>query len=285
MAAETRAGTLGRLLALWRVHAYLDLMWVTRDLKSFLAYYVSDLTLAVAAVTVTLLLAERFDGIGPWTRPQVLFMLGYATITSGLLDTFFSYNVLFISRRLGRGQLDHTLIQPQPLWLTLLTEGFAPVSGSVALLPGLGLLLWALAVLPPLLSPGWAALFLLNLVASAVVNLAFSFTWGSLAFWAPRAAEEVSSSALRAINRLKPFPLDGIGPGLTGGLLTVVPAGFIAWYPCRALLGLDPAPWGVLVTPLAALLFAALAAWFFVRGLRHYGRTGSGRYTAFGFRR
>lgn len=285
MAAETRAGTLGRLLALWRVHAYLDLMWVTRDLKSFLAYYISDLTLAVAAVTVTLLLAERFDGIGPWTRPQVLFMLGYATITNGLLDTLFSYNVLFISRRLGRGQLDHTLIQPQPLWLALLTEGFAPVSGSVALLPGLGLLLWALADLPPLFSPGWAALFLLNLLASAVVMLAFSFTWGSLAFWAPRAAEEVSSSALRAINRLKPFPLDGFGAGLTGGLLTVVPAGFIAWYPCRALLGLDPAPWGVLVTPLAALVFAALAAWFFVRGLRHYGRTGSGRYTAFGFRR
>ena len=50
------------------------------------------------------------------------------------MNMFFGYNVLTISRRLGRGQLDHTLVQPQPIWLSLLTEGFMPFSGSPVLL-------------------------------------------------------------------------------------------------------------------------------------------------------
>jgi ABC-2 type transport system permease protein len=285
MADEPRPGALGRLAALWRLYAYMEIMWVTRDLRSVVFYYLSDLTLAVATISATLLLAERFDGIGQWTKPQILFMLGYATAVQGLLDSLFSYNILFISRRLGRGQLDHTLVQPQPLWMSLLTEGFSPLTGSVALLPAAALLAWALAGLPPLLTPGWLALALLNLLASAAIVLAFSVVWGSLAFWAPRAAEEVSSATMRAVSRLKPFPLDSVGPALTGGLLTAVPAGFVAWYPCRALLGLDPAPFAALVTPLAALLFALLAAWLFRQGLRRYARVGSSRYSDFGFRR
>jgi ABC-2 type transport system permease protein len=285
MAAEQRPGGLRRLLRLWQVYAYLDFMFMTRDLRSFVTYAVSDTILYVASVTATLLLAERFEGIGAWTKAQVLFMLGYAVIAGGLQDLLFGYNVKFISRRIGRGQLDHLLVQPQPLWQALLTEGFLPFSAGAVLVPGLVLLGWALAALPPPASPAWLAALLANLVASAAIGLAFSCFWSSLAFWAPSAAEEVSSSANRLLSRLTPFPLDGLGQPLLAGLLTVVPAGFLAWYPSRALLGLDPAPYAVAVTPLAALLLSALAAWLFTRGLREYGRTGSTRYSAFGHRR
>jgi ABC-type uncharacterized transport system permease subunit len=68
-------------------------------------------------------------------------------------------------------------------------------------------------------------------------------------------------------------------------LLTVVPVGFLAWYPCRALLGLDRAPYGIAVTPLAAVIFATIALWVFRRGMKQYGRTGSQRYLSFGHRR
>ncbi|HEX2324784.1 MAG TPA: ABC-2 family transporter protein, partial [Chloroflexota bacterium] len=175
----------------------------------------------------------------------------------------------------------------QPLWQSLLTEGFMPFSGGAELIPGLALMLWAAPRLglPFPQSPAWGALLLLNLLASAVILLAFSYTWGSLAFWAPRTAEEISSSALRMMTQLKPFPLDGAGALLTGGLLTALPAGFVAWYPCRALLGLDPAPYAVLITPLAAVALAAVALGIFGKGIAHYARTGSQRYSSFGHRR
>ena len=273
-----------RLLRLWKLYTVMDFTFVAADLKLALVYFISDFIMHFAAITATLLLAERFAGIGAWSRDQVLFMLGYASTVSGLLSLFFGYNVLMISRRIGRGQLDHTLVQPQPVWMALLTEGFMPASNLVVLLPSGGLLIWAISRLELAITAGWLALFAINLLASCAIVLAFSFSWGSLAFWAPRAAEEVSSSATEILSELKSFPLDGLGPLLLGSLTTVLPVGLVAWYPCRALLGIDTTPWSAWVTPLAALLLGTLAAWIFQKGMKHYARTGSQRYSGWGHR-
>ena len=273
-----------RIVRLWLLYAWMDFTWMTRDLKFFLTYFISDSVINVAAVGSTFLLAERFGGIGAWTRDDVLFMLGYGILVGGLVFTFFGYNVSQISRRVGRGQLDHALIQPQPIWVGLLTDGFNPFGGSAGMLPGLALLVWGgrrLALTP---TPGWWALFAINLVASCAVVLAFSFLWGSLAFWAPRTAEEINSSTMRMVDQLKTFPLDGVGAGLATGMLTALPVGFVAWFPCRALLGLDPNPYAGGVTPLAAIVFVIIAVLVFRKGMQHYGRTGSQRYLSMGHR-
>jgi ABC-2 type transport system permease protein len=273
-----------RILRLWRMYAVLDFTFLMADLKLALTWYISDGIVNLASVTATLLLADRFAGIGAWGRYEVVFMLGYATAVSGLMSMLFGYNVLTISRRLGRGQLDHTLIQPQPIWVSLLTEGFMPFSGSPMLLPGIVLLVWSSSKLALVITPGWLALLALNLAASSVIVLAFSFLWGSLAFWAPRAAEEISSSSIGLLYQLKAFPLDGLGPLLLSGMLTFLPVGFVAWYPCRALLGLDPSSWARWATPLAAVIFAIITSRIFQKGMRYYGRTGSQRYSSLGHR-
>lgn len=273
-----------RILRLWKMYAALDFSLLAANLRLALIWYVSDAVINLAMVAALLLLAERFAGIGAWTKNQVVFMLGYATVVSGLMNMLFGYNVLIISRRLGRGQLDHTLVQPQPIWVSLLTEGFTPCSGSSVLIAGIGLLVWAASRLPLAITPAWLALLGLNLAASSAIVMAFSFLSGSLAFWAPRAAEEISSSSTNLLTQLKAFPLDGLGPALLGCLLTVLPVGFVAWYPCRALLGLDRSGWAGWITPLAALIFATLTALIFWKGMRHYGRTGSQRYSSLGHR-
>jgi ABC-2 type transport system permease protein len=273
------------VLRLWWLYARMDFLWITRVPSMFFTYFWSDIVLSVAGVTAVVLLAERFDGIGAWTKPQILFMLGYATLIEGVINTFFGWNILLISRRLGRGQFDHTLIQPRPLWMTLLTEGFLPCSGSAILVPGIALIAWSVQSLDVSLSFAWFGWFLLNLLASTAIVLAFSYGWGSLAFWAPRSAEEISASSHSIVSQLKIFPLDGVGAVLAGGLLTILPAGFIAWWPCRFLVGIDPRPSVGLFTPLAALCFGLLAAFMFKKGLIHYGHTGSSRYLNLGHRR
>lgn len=273
-----------RLLRLWKMYAVLDFTLLMSNMRFALVWYISDTVVNLAMVAALLLLAERFSGLGAWSKDQVVFMLGYATVVSGVMNILFGYNVLIISRRLGRGQLDHTLIQPQPLWMSLLTEGFMPVSSSSTLLAGLGLLAWALARLHLSITPGWLALLALNLAASSAIVVACSFLSGSLAFWAPRAAEEISSAATRLFDQLTPFPLDGLAPLLRGALLTLLPIGFVAWYPSSALLGFNLSGWAGWLTPLAALVFAGLAALVFRKGMRHYGRTGSQRYSSLGHR-
>ena len=270
------------LAARWRAQAHLDFMWMTRDLRFFLINVVADVILNLAGVTAVFLLAERFGGIGLWSRDQIIFMLGYAALVRGFLDVGFGYNVLHISRRIGRGQFDHLLVQPQPLWMGLLTEGFMPFSGCWSLLAGAGITAWAVVQLGAGFPAEWWLLLAANLLASCTVALAFSFLWGALAFWAPAAAEEISSRAVNFLYQLKAFPLDGLSAVALTGMLTLLPVGFVAWYPSRQLLGIAaPQLWH---TPLAALLLALVAAIVFKKGMKHYAQTGSQRYIAWGHR-
>jgi ABC-2 type transport system permease protein len=276
--------TVWRILRLWRVHAYLDLLAILRSPGRFAMFLTSDLLVNIGGVLTMLLLAERFNGIGPWSKWQVVFMLGYGSLASGLVYMFFAYNLAFISRTIGRGQFDHVLIQPQPLWMVLLTDGFSPFIGALGLAPGL--VLGGLAMVHGVaqLSAVWAGMLGLNLLGSMAVSLGFSYIWGTIAFWAPRGAEEINSSSNAILQQLMGYPLDMVGAGLTGALLTVLPAGFVAWYPSRALLGLDASPLAPFVTPLAGAAFGLVAWAVFARGLAHYRVTGSARYLARGHR-
>ena len=68
-------------------------------------------------------------------------------------------------------------------------------------------------------------LLVVYLLASVVVVQAFEYAWASLAFWAPRAAEEINSHTWSLLQALIPFPLDGLSGWALGSLLTIVPAG------------------------------------------------------------
>ncbi len=275
---------LRRLFQLWGVYARMDFLLMTRDFRTFATWALSDTVLNFASITGMLLLAQRFGGIGGWTVAQVFFLLGYSALVDGVIAIFFSYNVAFLSRRLGRGQFDHTLIQPVPIPLALLTEGFSPMFGIPTTIPGICLLYYSLSALHLVTSVGWWLWFGINLLASVAVVMAFQVGWGSLAFRAPRAAEELSSSTMQLINQLKSYPLDGIGGWLMGGLLSALPLGFVTWLPSLALLGMQHSPFALLQTPLAGLLFMAIAIRVFQKGLRYYERIGSQRYSQFGHR-
>jgi ABC-2 type transport system permease protein len=263
----------------------MDLLFIARGMKTALSWYFADLLLALGAAVWAFLLAARFDGIGAWSQAQVAFLLGLALFVKGVIDFAFNSNVYAPSRRVGRGQLDHMLLMPQPLWVTITCDGFMPFSCSGTVIAGTLALVGSARALGLEISAGWLALFTLYVASAVVIMMSFAYLWGSLAFLAPRGAEEINSTTLRLIEQLKPFPLDAVGPGLTGLLLSVVPVGFLAWLPSRVLLGLDESTAALLWTPLAALAFGALAVIVFRLGLRRYARTGSTRYLAHGHRR
>jgi ABC-2 type transport system permease protein len=274
-----------RLVRLWAAYARLDFLFVTQDGRRFLTFMVSDLVVAIGGLSAMVLLTARFEGIGQWTRDQAIFMVGYGQVVGVLVASLFGYNLGYISRRLGRGQLDHSLIQPLPLVIVFLTEGFTPFSNTIALVPGAALMIWSAWAMHLALTPGWLGLLLVSMAGSIAVTMGFNFIWGTLAFWAPRGAEELSSETNQVLNQLRGFPLDGLGLGAQVGLLTVVPVGFIAWYPSRALLGINVGGGASWLTPLAGCAFLALAAVVFRFGLARYTQTGSSRYSDFGHRR
>ncbi len=271
----------GQLMGL---KARMDLAWYLRDRRVVLICMGTDAVSAVASVMAVYFLAERFDGLCGLTRPQVLFMLGFGLLIEGLRMVFFGNdNASAPSRRFGRGQVDHMLMQPVPVWLQLITDGFAPVTSLAVFLSGAAFTAWAIHQLALPLSILWWARFAGQLVSALGVLMGFTYLTSVPAFYAPVAAEEISSTVGSFFSSLKPFPLGGLGGGARFLLTVLLPVGLTAWYPASALL--TPAhPLQLWAAPAMALALIAASAFFLRKGLDHYVRVGSPRYSRRGFR-
>jgi ABC-2 type transport system permease protein len=276
MAAET--------LQLFGAATRLNVARILRTREQAIVHTLTDFIWHSGATLAPILVVARFGHVGAWPLAAVVFMLGYGAIVASTMDAL-GDSPWRLSYCIGRGQLDHFLVQPQPLWRTLLTDSFTPFDFWPVLAMGVVLVVTSAGGLHVAVSPVWLGLLCLSLLASITVQTAFLYAWGCVAFWAPRGAEEISSAAASLLHEVS-FPLDPVPRALRAVLVTAVPSGLLSWLPSRALLHIaGSGPTDVWITPLAAVVLGALAFVLFQLGLRSYRRTGSRRYTDNGHRR
>lgn len=275
--------TLGLLVKQLKIRALLDCQWLLKDTRTFIVDVCVDLVGMAASISGLFLLAQRYDGLGGFNRDQVVFMLGFGLVVEGLNRLFFGgENAGMPSRRFGRGQIDHMMIKPVPIWIQLITDGFSPASGCWVLLAGLGVVhapLKALGIVPTAVN---ALAFATQAFAALGVLVGFQYLCAVPALYAPVAAEEVSTTVEDFFLSLRNFPLGGLHGALRTLLCTALPVGLVAYLPTAALLGIEGAL--VWATPLAAVLIITLAALLVARGMRYYATVGAIRYSNRGFR-
>lgn len=280
MVAERIKNTVKQLFRLLRVYAKMDLLYLLRDTKYSLAYMASDSVISLSGIAAMLLLAERLGELTGFTRPELLFMLGCGLMVDGLYGLFFtSNNAGAISRIVGRGQLDHVLIQPVPLAVHFAANGFAPFTGTGPLITATVYTVWAATGLP---GGGW---LLLKMIPLLLLGLAIMMGWifiiSAIAFWAPYAAEEIAPEVKEIFTSLAPYPLGVLGKAAQFVLCAVVPVGAMAWLPASILLGKAPLSAAGLLAAVAAVTLLA-AATLFRKGLKYYAKESCPRYTGFG---
>ena len=269
------------LIRLYGTYIRMDLLWLLRDTRYCLFYMLTDFICAGASVSGVMLLSARLGGFGGMGQEELLFMLSYAVMVDGVYAAFFAGNNFGnISRIIGRGQLDHCVIQPIPYWMQFLAGGCLPFSGSSKLLCGTMLCAYSVRRMGLAVTPGWIVSLLCGLFASAAVMLAYVYILSCLAFLAPVAAEEISSTALSMFDMLKCYPLGSLPPLWQAVFCTAAPVGLAAWLPSRALT--IPVSFFPGAAVLAAAVFIALASCIFRRGMYHYMTHGSPRYSGFG---
>ena len=273
------------IFRVWRQYAKMDLLWLLRDTRYCLLYFFTDAVEAVASVSAVLLISQRFGGLGGMTFDELLFLCGYAVLTDGIIMLFFSgSNVSYISRIIGRGQLDHMLIQPVPLWAQMLTDGFVPFSGGSKLLCGIALTAAAVGRLGLSVTPVWLCVLLFSLLCSVVLILSVVFVVSGTAFYAPAAAEEIAGVVHELFSGTKYYPLSGLAKKSAAAFCSVIPVGLAAWFPAGTLLGKTPAGLPAALLPASAAVWAAAAIFIFKKGMHHYEKYGSNRYSGFGHR-
>lgn len=270
---------------LWGRSAKMDLLWLLRDTRYCLLQIFSDSVAALGSVSAVLLLSARFGGIGGMTSTEILFLCGYAVMMDGTLMALFGgSNAVHISRVIGRGQLDHMLIQPLPLWMQLLTESFVPFSGSSKLICGVALLAASVIQLGLSVTPLWLLGFLFSQLCSMAIVVSCVYIVSCTAFFAPVAAEEIAMVVMELFGDIKLYPLGALSSRAAAAFCTVVPVGLAAWFPSCVLLGKTPAGLPFSLTFLVAAALTAVAAYLFRKGIHHYEKSGCIRYTGFGHR-
>lgn len=272
---------------LYGVYGKIDLVWFLRDTKYCLLYVFADAACALASIAGVMLLSVQFGGFGGMSREEVFFLLSYGTFVDGIFNLFFtSENMGNISRIIGRGQLDHWMIQPVPIFAQVLTAGFAPISGSSKLICGAVLTFISVGKLSISVTPVWILGFLTGTFASAAVIQSVVYMISCMAFVAPSAAEEIATTGHGIFDMLKTYPLGGLSSFWKTIFCTVAPVGLAAWLPSLALLGKAKGKFGTfpVITVIAAALFVAAASILFRKGMKYYEKYSCPRYSGFGHR-
>lgn len=271
-----------RYFELLGIYARMDLASLARDGKFMAIVIAADLISNVSAISGIFLLAWKFGGIGGMDRFEVLFMLAYGNIVTGFLNMMGGCNALFPSRIIGRGQWEHMFVMPLP-YAVQLTVGIFPFTGSGNLLTGIGMLCVAVWNLETPLPWWWPGGLVLLLLISMVIVAALSYLFSSLTFYAPVQCEEISSTVVYSIEHTMTFPLSGMPLYVRYPLLSIFPAGLMAWFPTRILLG-KTTTFETFYPAVFALVISLAAAHFFRRGFRYYVQKGINRYVAGGHR-
>jgi ABC-2 type transport system permease protein len=274
--------TFKRYLGLLAVYAKMDLAALLRDTKFMMIAVISDIFADISAISGIFLLAWRFDGIGGLDKYEILFMLAYGGIVNGVTGIFDHGNASFPSRIIGRGQWEHMFIMPLPYGIQMLA-GFFPFTCSGRFVSGVILMCVAAANLSIMLPWWWLLVLAGNIIVSMVIVVGLSYLVSSLAFYAPVQCEEISSTVRYSVEYTAAFPLSGMPLYMKIPLLTLFPAGLIAWLPTLVILGKTP-----LLANLYPIIFAAVisltASYFFKKGFRYYVKKGINRYHAGGHR-
>ena len=274
--------TFKRYIGLLAIYAKMDLGALLRDTKFMLIALISDVCADISAISGIFLLAWKFDGIGGLDKYEVLFMLAYGGIVNGTIAIFDHGNASFPSRIIGRGQWEHMFIMPLPYSVQMLA-GFFPFTCSGRFISGIILMCFAVMHLTIALPWWWVFLLAGNIIISMIIVVGLSYLVSSLAFYAPVQCEEISSTVRYSVEYTATFPLSGMPLYMKLPLLTIFPAGLLAWLPTLIILGKTPVLANIYPIIFAVLISLA-AAYFFRKGFRYYVETGINRYHAGGHR-
>ncbi len=261
-------GTLLRYLRLWR-------LFVATSLAQELEYrtaFVVDLILAISETGWQIVALWVFffhrDRLETWTFPEAVIILGLFVFFDGFMAMFFQPNMEQIVEHVRHGTLDFVLLKPVNAQFLATTRHmrFRHVGYVVAGLALIGYSLARLHVTPHALNVG---LFLLLLVAAALILYSLLLMLVTLAFWFVDVTNILN--LLWAVYEAGRVPVD-VFPRVVRWVLTfVVPVAFITTVPARTLLGR--------VTPGVVWMALALAGGLFLLSSLFW-RYALGHYTS-----
>jgi ABC-2 type transport system permease protein len=243
---------------------------------SFALDLVATFVGALSEFVAILVLFSHLPVLGGWSLPEVSFLYGVAGISFAVTDMLVGHLDTF-GDLIRTGSFDVLLVRPLgSLFQVVASELAIRRLGRVG--QAAAVLVYALATVHVAWSPVKVGLLLVTLVSGTAIFAGIWVAGASISFWTTEIREVVNAFTYGG-SYLASYPINLFGVWLRRFLAFVVPAAFIAYYPCTVILGkADPVagrPWLGYLSPLVAVgaLAAGRLAWH--AGVRRYRSTGS----------
>jgi ABC-2 type transport system permease protein len=220
------------------------------------------------------ILFHTVQSLGGFSLSEVAFLYGGTGLAIAVADMFVG-RIERLGSMIRLGKLDTMMVRPVPLLIQVCADEFA-LRRIARVMQALVVFGWAAAYVD--WTPARAAMATSMVVSGSVIFLALFIAFACLQFWTADSAE-IANAFTYGGNTLTSYPLT-VFPGEVVKTLTfVLPLAFVNWYPSLYILGRDdpfgfPA-WTQGLSPVAALVMAAVAALVWRTGVRHYRSTGS----------
>ncbi|MEB3334095.1 MAG: ABC-2 family transporter protein [Cyanobacteriota bacterium] len=229
-----------------------------------------DLLAMVANLAGSLFVMGLFfqggQGLGGWTWPEALVVLGTYTMLDGVASTLLRPNLSRIVTHVQEGTLDFVLLKPIDSQFWLSTRTFA-LGGLPEIGAGLVLMGWAARAAGARPAPAMVAAAILLLLVSLAILYSLWFLLATTSIWFVKTWN--ATEVLRATLTAGRYPITAYPQSLRVLFTVVVPVAFLTTVPAEAILGRPSLAWLVAGTGMAAG-FLALSRAFWRFALRFH---------------
>jgi ABC-2 type transport system permease protein len=260
-------------LAPWRYWRVLQQFWSTA-LASQVEYRVNILVdllgmagnLCGSLFLLSLFFRQGQLGLGGWSWPAAVVVLGVYTMLEGLAALLLRPNLGQLVRHVQEGTLDFVLLKPldSQFWVSFRTLSPA---GFPDLLAGMALVVWGAHASDTPRSPWIVLTTAAMLLSSAMILYSLWFVIAATTIWFVKTWN--ATEVLRALLGAGRYPRQAFPPGLRLLFTLVLPVTFLTTVPAEAVLGQVSITWLLASCAVAALgLTTSRAFWNFA--LRFY---------------
>lgn len=258
---------------------YLYWRLLSQQLKAILEYQTDFFILVFAAILTQILgivflkvVYAQIPDINGWLFWEVAFMYAMIYLTEGIGSLFFE-GTWRLGRLVNQGELDIILLRPVSPILQVFCNGVG-MNGLGNLVTGGIIVVQAIIHIPMQWSWEKIVITILLLVSAVVIRISINLAANCTNFWL-RNARNAFPLMIHNLSDFAKYPIT-IFPVAVRSLITfVVPFAFISFMPASYIFNKDGLDWIWLLSPIVAIVSAAVAYGIFRLGLRSYESVGN----------
>jgi ABC-2 type transport system permease protein len=237
---------------------------------------ISHMVMTVTEMVGIWALFRRFGNLPDWSLPQVAMFYGLVQVTWSIADAMGRGFDLF-GGTVKNGDFDRMLLRPRSTVLQLAGQEFT-LKRIGRFIQGLAVLSWAMAVLPIHWSVAKVCLLLAAVAGGVCLFFGLVVFQATMCFWTVESLEIWNAVTYGGVETAQ-YPLSLYKSWFRQFFTYVIPLACVAYFPVVAVLGkADPLHSPVVLqwaSPLAGVIFLAIALRVWRVGVRHYASTGS----------